>query len=135
MRLVVLDTNVLVAAGINPEGTPASIVMDWVLEKRVIPVVCPAVETEYLEVMSRRKFSRFGFPPFWLAGLLTMSLRIDDPPPWPIWLSDPKDAPFLALAKAAGAVLVTGNLRHFPPEACSGVVVVSPTEYLERLAQ
>jgi predicted nucleic acid-binding protein len=35
VRLVVLDTNIVVSAGIKPEGAPAKLVMDWVLEGQV----------------------------------------------------------------------------------------------------
>jgi hypothetical protein len=37
---------------------------------------------------------------------------------------------FLALAKAAGAVLVTGNLAHFPERIREGVTVQGPAAYL-----
>jgi alpha-beta hydrolase superfamily lysophospholipase len=49
--------------------------------------------------------------------------------------SDVKDAPFLALAHAAGASLLTGNLNHFAEPAQAGVVVLSPAEYLARLGE
>ncbi len=54
-------------------------------------------------------------------------------PPLPANLPDPDDLPFLEVASAAGAVLVTGNARHFPAEACEGVRVLSPAEFLEVL--
>ena len=38
---------------------------------------------------------------------------------------------FLGLAKATGAVLVTGNLGHFPEAIQEGVVVYTPGEYLK----
>jgi hypothetical protein len=44
-----------------------------------------------------------------------------------------KGRSFLALARSSGAWLVTGNLKHFPEKSGSGVTVVSPTEYLDRL--
>ena len=40
----------------------------------------------------------------------------------------------LALAKATGAWLITGNLKHYPEELRAGVQVISPAEYLERLS-
>lgn len=43
--------------------------------------------------------------------------------------------PFLALADAAGAWLVTGNLKHFQVAGRSGVVVISSAEYFERLGE
>jgi predicted nucleic acid-binding protein len=133
MRLAVLDTNVLVSAAIHDEGTPARIVMNWVLERQVQAVLCPAVEREYMAVIAREKFSRYGFPPFWLGRLMSLSMPLPDPAPWQLALPDPNDAPFLALAHAAGAWLVTGNLKHFPKSARNGVTVLSPADYLAHL--
>jgi putative PIN family toxin of toxin-antitoxin system len=133
MRLAVLDTNVIVSAGIGRESAPATLVMDWVLEGQVQVVTCPAIVDEYREVVRRAKFLRYRFPPLWLEFLVAESLHLPDPADWPHPLPDAKDAPFLALAHAAGAWLVTGNLRHFPREARSGVTVLSPADYLARL--
>lgn len=52
-----------------------------------------------------------------------------------VWVSaflTPGDAPFIALARAFGCPVVTGNARHFPPGA--GVEVLTPGQCLERLA-
>jgi putative PIN family toxin of toxin-antitoxin system len=133
MRLIVLDTNVLVSAGIEPGSAPATLVMDWVLEGQLQVVTSPWIVGEYREVVRRAKFSSYGFPPLWLEFLIEESLRLPDPDPWPHPAPDPKDAPFLALAHAAGAWLVTGNLKHFPEPARQGVTVLSPAEYLAQL--
>jgi predicted nucleic acid-binding protein len=107
--------------------------MDWVLAGQVQAVTCSSVIQEYREVLWRPKFTRHGFPPNWLEQLIEVSLQLPDPRPWPHDIPDPKDAVFLALAKAAVGWLVTGNLKHFPRAARHGVVVHSPAEYLERL--
>lgn len=133
MRLVVLDTNVIVSAGIKPEGAPAQILMDWVLEGLVQVVASPVVVAEYREVVRRAKFERYGFPPLWLEFVIEESLRLGDPEPWMLDCPDPKDAPFLALAHASGAWLVTGNMKHFPEEARGGVRVLSPADFLGHL--
>lgn len=133
MRLVVIDTNVMISAGINPTGAPARLILECVLGGQVEAAICPWIAGEYREVASRQKLARYGFPPKWLEHLIATSFELPDPPEWPLSMPDPKDAPFLALAKAAGAWLVTGNLQHFPKAARRGVVVVSPGEYLERL--
>jgi uncharacterized protein len=133
MRLVVLDTNVIVSAGIKRESVPAKLVMDWVLEGQVQVVTCAWIVDEYREVLSRRKFQRHGFPPHWLEFLIEESLYLQDPEPWSHRLPDPEDGPFLALAKSSGAWLVSGNLRHFPPHARGGVTVLSPVDYLAHL--
>jgi uncharacterized protein len=133
MRLAVFDTNVVVSAGLNTFGAPHRLVINWVLAGEVNLVTCPWIVDEYREVLWRPKFTRHGFPPNWLEFLIATSLRLPDPEPWPHSLPDPKDATFLALAHAAGAWLVTGNLKHFPATSRRGVSVLPPAEYLARL--
>lgn len=133
MRLAVLDTNVIVSAGINPGGAPATLLMDWVLEGQVQLVTSPWVVSEYHEVVRRPKFRRYGFPPLWLDFVIDQSLQLPDPKVWEKKGPDPKELPFLALAKSSGAWLVTGNVKHFPDGSRDGVIVLSPTEYLTRV--
>jgi predicted nucleic acid-binding protein len=103
------------------------------LDGRVHVVTCPWVVAEYREVVRRAKFHRYGFPPLWLEYLIEESLRLPDPGTWPLRCPDLKDAPFLGLARMAGAWLVTGNLRHFPVEVREGVTVISPADYLAHI--
>ena len=133
MRLAVLDTNVIVSAGLKLDSVPYRLVMDWVLAGQVQAVTCAAVIREYREVLWRPKFTRHGFPPDWIEGLIEMSLKLSDPAPWPLELPDAADSVFLALAHSAGAWLVTGNLKHFPKSARRGVTVISPADYLAGL--
>jgi putative PIN family toxin of toxin-antitoxin system len=134
MRLAVFDTNVIVSAGITPGGAPAKLIFDWVLTGQVRAVTSPAVVAEYREVVRRPRFHRYGFAPHWLEFLTEDSLWLEDPGPWVQPCPDLSDAPFLALAHAAGAWLVTGNLKHFPESARNGVIVLSPADYLAHLA-
>ena len=131
--MVVLDTNVIVSAGITPGGVPAQLIFDWVLKGEVRAVTGPAVVAEYREVVRRPKFHRYGFPPRWLEFVIEESLWLQDSEPRTHAHPDPKDAPFLALAHTAGAWLVTGNLKHFPEPLRNGVTVLSPADYLTHL--
>ena len=133
MRLAVLDTNVLVSAGLKLDSVPYRLVMGGVLAGQVQAVACAAIIREYREVLWRPKFTRHGFPPDWIEGLIEMSLQLPDPAQWPLALPDAADSVFLALAHASGAWLVTGNLKHFPRSARRGVTVISPAEYLADL--
>jgi putative PIN family toxin of toxin-antitoxin system len=135
MRLAVLDTNIIVSAAIQPGSAPAKLIMDWVLEGQIQVVTSPWVVGEYREVVRRTKFQRYGFPPHWLEVLIEESLRLQDPVPWATRGPDPKGMPFLALAHVAGAWLVTGNLKHFPPAIRNGVTVLLPAEYLTQLGE
>ncbi len=133
MRLAVLDTNVIVSAGIQPGGAPAKLMMDWVLEGEVQVVTCKSIVTEYREVVRRPKFQRYGFPPAWLEFLIEESMQLAEPESWPYICPDPKDTSFIALAHATGAWLVTGNQKHFPKAIRNGVTVLSPADYLTHL--
>ena len=133
MRLVVLDTHVIVSASINSVGSPAKIITDWVLRGMVRTVTSAQVVSEYREVIQRAKFLRYKFPPLWLESLIEESIRLPDIDFWPYPCPDPKDTPFLALAHTTGAWLVTGNLKHFPETVRNGVRVLSPADYLAHL--
>ncbi len=133
MRLVVLDTNVIVSASISSIGAPAKIVTGWVLGGTVHIVTSPRVVAEYREVARRTKFHRYKLPPLWLEYLIEGSTQLPDSDGWPYACPAPEDTPFLALAKAAGAWLVTGNLKHFPETVRNGVTVLSPADYLAHL--
>lgn len=130
-RLVVLDTNLLVSAGIRAGGLEWEI-LDLVLDEELILVTCPGIAAEYQDVLRRPKFRKFGFPPRWLDNLLKLAhYRLQDPQPWPLAGPDPDDLIFLALAGEMGATLVTGNLRDFPPRIRRGTPVMNARQFLD----
>jgi len=132
LRLVVLDTSILVSAGLRAEGLEARVI-DLVLEDELILLTCPEIVREYQEVLRRPKFRRFGFPPYWLDNLLKLGHhRTDNPPPWPLPGPDPDDLPFLALAHELDGTLITGNLKDFPPDLRRGTTVLNAREFLGR---
>jgi predicted nucleic acid-binding protein len=130
-RAIILDTNVLVSAGIHLASPPHAIV-DLVLDGELLMYLCPTVIDEYFEVLDRPRFTKYGFPPAWLTPLLECGiLRAEDPGPWPHPGPDADDLVFLDLAKQEGAVLVTGNLADYPERIRDGVAVQTPREFLD----
>jgi putative PIN family toxin of toxin-antitoxin system len=128
---VVLDTNVLVSALLSPFGPPAR-VLDLILTGEIQLAYDDRLLVEYRQVLAR---PRFGFDSRDLAGLLdylAVEGRLVVPHPLDVSLPDPDDLPFLEVAAEAGAVLVTGNRRHFPADACGDVTVLTPAEFLAR---
>lgn len=129
MKLVI-DTNVLVSGTFTPEGKPGQL-LALMVEGAFIPVISPTIFTEYHDVMYRKKF---GFDAIAVATLLETILSQGElmfPPASTISLPDPKDRPFLDAGLHARCPIITGNLKHFPPE--SGVEALSPAEALARL--
>jgi predicted nucleic acid-binding protein len=130
--LAVVDTNVIVSGLINPFGKPGAVV-DAVLSRRARLAWDDRIAIEYLEVLSRPRFSFSQSDIERVLAILPFGERVD-PLPWPGEPSpDPADTMFLEVAAAADCPLVTGNLRHFP-ESCRGKVLVQPpAEWLEGL--
>ncbi len=131
LERVVLDTNVLVSALLNSFGAPGR-VLDLVLAGELTVAHDDRIMAEWRQVLRREKF---GFP----AGDIEVLLGFVEsegisvnPSPLGIELPDQDDLPFLEVAHAAEATLITGNTRHYPPEKRQGVVVLDPATFLEQ---
>jgi len=133
-RAVVLDTDILVSAALRP-GNDIARILERVLLRQAPVYVCPSIAADYREVLNRPRSRPKGLPPAWLPRLLQIALHEPEPEPWPLEGPDPDDLVFRALAKAIGALLVTGNLADFPTEIRGGVVVMSPSEYLGQILE
>ncbi len=131
---IVLDTNVLISAALQPRGLPAR-----VLEKVAYGAVelCASSEIldEYREVLSRPKFA--GLDPRRVARLLTLVTeaatmvtpagRLAESP-------DESDNRFYECADAAAAdFIVTGNAKHFS-KPYKSTRVVTARQLLDLLA-
>jgi predicted nucleic acid-binding protein len=109
---VVLDTNVFVAAGFNPESASAKIV-DAVRQGQVRMVWNDATRREIERIMQQ-------IPPLRaqaVSDLFTPGNRYTAPthPERFAYIADPDDRKFAALAHAAGATLISSDdhlLRH-----------------------
>lgn len=127
---VVIDTNIVVSALLSPFGNPARI-LDLVLRGDLTPVFDDRILAEYREVLNR---PRFGFRADHIDDLLAFfgaSGFAVSPAPLTIDLPGTSDAPFLEVAQSAGAVLITGNVRHFPEGVREFVRVLSPADFLD----
>jgi uncharacterized protein len=114
MIRVVIDTNILVSALLQPESLPAAVLM-LALSGEVQLCVSDTVFAEYYELIRRPRLKR---SPDIIEGTLQSirklghwvkpSVRVEE-------CTDPDDNVFLECAQAGEAdYLVTGNQRHFP---------------------
>jgi putative PIN family toxin of toxin-antitoxin system len=131
----VLDPNVLIAAAISPDGTPARCVRAHA-EGRYELVVSPLLLAELRTVLRREKFRRFLTveQAERLVDALARDARVVADPPEPAPLSrDPGDDYLIALARDVGAhVLVTGDADLLELDLAD-VRIVSPRDFLELL--
>ena len=129
---VVLDTNVLVSGLISAKG-PCGQILLLAFGGVLQPCVDGRILDEYETVLPRPLFRIH--PEDVAEALRVIRMRAERVAPMPLdaELPDKTDLPFIEVAAAAEAILVTGNLRHFPKKARQGVTVVSPREFLDIL--
>jgi len=126
---VVLDTNVVVSGYLNPHGTPGDI-LARVASDELILCYDARVFAEYEEVLHRPEFD---LPEESIRSFLDQLKQNGEMVAGTLLakqLPDPDDAPFLEVALAAPALLVTGNIKHYPVQCREGVPVLTPAEFL-----
>jgi putative PIN family toxin of toxin-antitoxin system len=132
MIRVVLDTNIIVSALLQPLGPSAQIFV-LALGGSIQLCVSGSIYAEYEDVISRPRLQRSEEI---IAGTL-QAIREKG-----LWIrptetvhgcQDPDDDIFLECAQAAQAqYLVTGNLKHFPA-SWADTKVVTPRWFLDQL--
>lgn len=126
----VFDTNVLVSALMSKrDDSPTVLLLNHVLDGRIVLVYNEEIVSEYQEVLHRDKF---GFSDERIKTVLEVvrtGLCLGRTPNNEIF-PDQDDAVFyeVALSKE-GTFLITGNLRHFPKSP----IVVTPAEMISIL--
>ncbi|MBC7076633.1 MAG: putative toxin-antitoxin system toxin component, PIN family [Syntrophomonadaceae bacterium] len=127
---IVLDTNVLVS-GLLKVHSNAGMIVRMIAGGLIQVVYDSRIIAEYREVLYRPKFD------FDKKDIEAIISQIEDEgilvtaKPLNQKLPDPDDAPFLEVALAVdGAVLVTGNKKHFPEASCGYVNILSPAEFI-----
>ena len=133
MIRVVLDTNIIVSALLQPLGPPAQVFVR-AIGGSIQLCISGSVYAEYEEVISRPRLQRseeivaaalyaIRAKGFWVRP--TEAIRA---------CSDPDDDIFLECAHAAQAnYLVTGNLKHFPT-SWSGTQIVTARRLLDAIS-
>ena len=127
---VVLDTNVMVSGALTTHGTCARI-LDLLNEGTFEICADDRILDEYESVLRRpelRIAAEDATPLMELARRVALPVAAV---PLAAELPAPDDRPFLEVAAAGGALLVTGNLWHYPHRARAGVTVMSPADFLK----
>jgi len=128
---IVLDTNVLVSAFLNPTGAPG-LVLTLILAGELKLLVDERILAEYAEVLARPRFALDRADVAEVTRQLEANGERVATSASVVQLPDADDLPFIDVALSGKAdALVTGNARHFPKGL--GVVVLSPRDLLQRL--
>jgi putative PIN family toxin of toxin-antitoxin system len=126
MQRVVLDTNVIVSSIWSEVGKPHKVV-DLVFNKQLCACYCAEIFEEYEDVLYREKLNlntdkvEKVLDAIKAVGVNVTHISSKIP------LPDEEDRVFYDIAKQYGALLITGNRKHFPDED----FILTPTEFLE----
>jgi putative PIN family toxin of toxin-antitoxin system len=131
---VVVDTNVVISSFLKPGGKPSRI-LRLILQGDLEIVINEQILAEYSEVASRPIFQldrdkvQIVLDALGSSAIRAPSLSIRP------GLPDPGDEPFIEAALSTKAdFLITGNKKHYPARSCKDVTVVTPAEFLQKLA-
>jgi putative PIN family toxin of toxin-antitoxin system len=122
---VVLDTNIIVSAALSPAGNPAKIIA-LIPEKEIQVYYGAGILSEYNDVLSR---PRLKIPIEIQRRIINAILKagiLFEPTVSVITLPDETDRIFYDTAKEIGAILITGNIKHFPAED----FIMTPSQFL-----
>ena len=129
---VVLDTNVVVSAHLNPNGLER-FVLDLAINRKLSLCCSESILAEYEGVLSRPRFRISSAKISDSMALIRTSRNLVIPKRRLQIALDPGDNIFLECAEAARAhYLVTGNKRHFP-EVWKSTRIVNARELLEEV--
>ena len=129
MQRIVIDTNVIVSAALSPTGSPAKII-ELITESNEIQIYyCAEMMAEYIEVLSR-DYIKLSIEVQHsmtdaiksVGTLVSSSISV-------VELPDEDDRVFYDTAKENGAILITGNTKHYPAES----FIMTPAEFMALL--
>ncbi len=125
---VVLDTNVLVSALWSAESKPHTI-LEAVINRTLTPCHDYRIIEEYCNVLRRPKFSFNEWEINWLLdAIIRNGISVIPDALVDISFTDESDRKFYETAKFCSALLITGNIKHFPCDSC----VMTVSEFTEK---
>lgn len=130
--IAVIDTNVFMAALLNPSGAPAKIRRRW-RQRQFETLISEAVLEEYADVLTHAPAIALSDAQFLIDEIEALSHRIEISGAVQV-CKDRDDDMFLETALAGGAdFLVTKNLKHFPHKSYESVHIVNVATFLKEL--
>jgi len=124
---VVVDTNVIVSALMNVNGTPAKI-LSLILGGKLKILYDNRIIFEYIDVLSRKEFGFHNEIINDMIDYLKHNGEFINPEYIKTKFSDETDKKFYEVYKSGKAeYLITGNIKHFPKEN----TVILPKNFIQ----
>jgi putative PIN family toxin of toxin-antitoxin system len=128
MLKIVLDTNIVISAALSPQGNPAKIVKLISDRDDVKLYLNAAIMAEYKAVLSYKRLKIPEEEQQKALEAMQEGGEIVEPIKSNILMPDESDRIFYDTAQASGAILITGNIRHFPVASN----IMTPADFLEK---
>ena len=125
-KRVVLDTNILDSGLMTPSGNPA-IVYKLFLNGEIVLLYSAEIMLEYEDVLYRPRLRIPAEDADMILEAIRQCGELVAPRPSTDSMTDEDDRVFYDAARTAGAYLITGNTRHYPPSS----FILTPKEFLE----
>jgi len=125
MQRVVIDTNVIVSSNISLGGNP-SIIMELFYRNKLQLFYSFEILAEYKRVLSYTKLKFTMEIQIAIINAIMAGGTLITPPTSTIPMPDETDRIFYDTARFGNAILITGNMKHYPNEP----FIVTPTEFL-----
>jgi len=126
--LVVLDTNILVSALWIEDSNPGRVIQ-LINRGALRPCYDARILIEYEDVLAREKFDVSPSKVTTLMRLIQRRGLFVVHTPQTKQMVDEYDQAFYEVMRFCDAILITGNLKHFPRD----LMIVSPTQFLAAL--
>jgi len=126
MIKIVLDTNIIISAALSPSGNCARIINLLADTKQAALFYAKPILAEYQLVLSRPQFGISPQIQEEIMEAINAEGKELKPIPSDITFIDESDRIFYDTAQEAGAILITGNKKHYPDEN----FIMTPVEFL-----
>ena len=125
---IVMDTNIIVSAALSPTGNPAKIIARISNDEEIQFFYSTQIFNEYRRVLAYERLNiSLEKQNALIKAIKKLGIKTD-PPTSTIPMPDETDRTFYDTAKASGAMLVTGNIKHYPAEP----FIITPVEFLDQ---
>ena len=126
MQRIVIDTNIVISAALSPYGNPAKII-NLISDSEELQVYfCPEILAEYKEVLSRERLNIAAAKQNSIMDTIKAVGKLIEPQISEMPLPDESDRVFYDTAIESGAILITGNTKHYPTED----FIMTPAQFL-----
>jgi putative PIN family toxin of toxin-antitoxin system len=130
MQRVVVDSNIVVSSTISTTGKPAAI-MNLCFSGNLQVYYTVDILDEYKRVLSYDKLKIDKETQEAIISAIKEVGTLIEPLTSTMYLPDESDRIFYDTAKASDAILITGNMKHYPTEP----FIMTPADFLINLAK